>query len=130
MVSINIRPSYGGNLFSGAARDRIMREYENDVELAGAQRAEQLIGERLERVLREPTGYYQSQIGVRRDSGDYSVTDNNVIYGPWLEGESERNRTTRFKGYATFRHVGQIMDRQLQRIGARILDRYARRLEG
>ena len=27
------------------------------------------------------------------------------IYGPWLEGTSQRNQSTRFKGYGTFRKV-------------------------
>jgi hypothetical protein len=124
------RAHFEGNLFSGSQRDRAMREYTDAVERAGAERAEQLVSERLERVLRNPTGYYQSQIGVRRDGGDWRVDDNNVIYGPWLEGTGSRNRTTRFKGYATFRHVTQIMERQIQRIGERILPRFLSRFGG
>jgi len=60
----------------------------------------------LDRVLQHPTGYYESQIQIsRQDLGTYTVTDGNVIYGPWLEGVSSRNATTRFKGYHTFRIV-------------------------
>jgi hypothetical protein len=33
------------------------------------------------------------------------VQDGGVIYGPWLEGVGSRNRTTRFKGYFTFRRT-------------------------
>ncbi len=33
------------------------------------------------------------------------VHDSNVVYGPWLEGVSSRNQTTRFKGYAMFRNA-------------------------
>jgi hypothetical protein len=61
-------------------------------------------------VLQNPTGYYESQIRSERVSAEmYSINDSNVIYGPWLEGISHRNQTTRFKGYATFRIVKNRM---------------------
>jgi len=31
------------------------------------------------------------------------LDDDGVVYGPWLEGTSQRNRTSRFKGYAIWR---------------------------
>jgi len=31
------------------------------------------------------------------------VSDGGYLYGPWLEGTSQRNKSTRFKGYGTFR---------------------------
>ena len=41
-----------------------------------------------------------------------TIDDSRLVYGPWLEGVSSRNESTRFKGYATFRHVyGQLDDR-------------------
>lgn len=59
--------------------------------------------------LRNPTGYYQNHV---RDlvRGDVDVvTDQGVVYGPWLEGVSSRNGETRFKGYAAFRRATQSM---------------------
>jgi hypothetical protein len=57
-------------------------------------------------VLQHPTGYYESRITKeRRGSGEISINDSGVIYGPWLEGISSRNQTTSFKGYATFRRM-------------------------
>jgi hypothetical protein len=35
---------------------------------------------------------------------------------PWIEGIGSRNRTTRFKGYHTFRMTGQTLRRQLPQI--------------
>ncbi len=62
---------------------------------------------------RHPTGYYYSRVvNERRGSRDRVVTDNGVIYGPWLEGVGKRNRTTRFKGYANFRRAGQQVERE------------------
>lgn len=64
----------------------------------------------LSEVLQNPTGYYESQIRSERISPEmYSINDSNVIYGPWLEGISHRNQTTRFKGYSTFRIVKNRM---------------------
>lgn len=71
--------------------------------------AEKRIQARLSSVLRDPTGFYQSQIRVRQDSAVAAVTDSGVIYGPWLEGVSSRNARTRFKGYATFRRIEDAM---------------------
>lgn len=57
-------------------------------------------------VLQHPTGYYESRIQAEQISAEmWSINDSGVIYGPWLEGLSSRNQTTRFKGYATFRRV-------------------------
>jgi len=46
---------------------------------------------------------------ARRDGAHWKISDNGVIYGPWLEGVGSRNATTRFKGYANYRrNVQQI----------------------
>lgn len=51
-----------------------------------------------------PTGYYTSQTKLQPLSPlTYSLNDGGVIYGPWLEGVSHRNQTTRFKGYHIYR---------------------------
>lgn len=62
------------------------------------------------KVLQHPTGYYESRIvDELRGPGVHSINDSGVIYGPWLEGVSVRNQTSRFKGYATFRRVRNRM---------------------
>ncbi|MFE2911246.1 hypothetical protein [Kitasatospora indigofera] len=64
----------------------------------------------LDTVLKNPTGYYESQIRSERVGLDeFSINDSGVIYGPWLEGVSSRNQSTSFKGYATFRRVRNRM---------------------
>ncbi|MFK0140716.1 hypothetical protein [Streptomyces murinus] len=65
----------------------------------------------LVKVLREPTGYYESRIVKERVSVEsYSINDSNVIYGPWLEGIGSRNYpVTKFEGYHTFRIVRNRM---------------------
>jgi hypothetical protein len=44
-----------------------------------------------DQVLQHPTGYYQSKITVERAGTGYRVTDQGVVYGPWLEGTGSRN---------------------------------------
>lgn len=57
--------------------------------------------------IRHPTPYYETQVALGRSGAFAVVGDHGVIYGPWLEGTSKRNATTRFKGYASFRKATQ-----------------------
>lgn len=90
-----------------------------------AQTAYDRVMNRLDVVLQNPTGYYQSQIHIERQVDSLVVTDTPVIYGPWLEGVGSRNYpVTRFKGYATFRLVGQGVDQDSALIGKALIDRF------
>jgi hypothetical protein len=52
-----------------------------------------------------------------------------VIYGPWLEGVGSRNRTTRFKGYFTFRRTAQQLKSRSTAVANGVLRRYLSRME-
>lgn len=76
-----------------------------------------MVLDRLEIVLQNPSGYYESQIQTERVGNSWEVNDSRrVLYGPWLEGTGSRNATTRFKGYRTFRIVKQELDTQVPNI--------------
>jgi len=113
-----------GPLFDGRlerAIDQGLQDGLQDV----AQQGVNLVRQRLHGVLRHPTGHYESIVQTERAAPDWAVTDGGIVYGPWLEGVSERNRTTVFKGYATFRRTTGELDRQAggiveQDIGRRI----------
>lgn len=95
--------------------NRIIEDAEDETAKEGAE----IIRYRLGQVLRNPTGYYQSQVRADLSYREKAITDNRVVYGPWLEGTSSRNATTRFKGYATFRRsVAAIQDVADQRAEA------------
>jgi hypothetical protein len=49
-----------------------------------------------------PTPYYETQITMVKVPEGKVIHDRGVIYGPWLEGTGERNKTTSFKGYHAF----------------------------
>jgi hypothetical protein len=63
-----------------------------------------------------PTGYYESQLQVERRGTYRGVTDNKVSYGGWLEGIDPRNRSTRFKGYGSFKHAKSSIQQDKERI--------------
>jgi hypothetical protein len=109
-----------GPLFDGRLEHAIAVGLEDGLDDV-AQRGVNLVRQRLGGVLRHPTGHYESVIQTERAGADRAVTDGGIIYGPWLEGVSERNRTTRFKGYATFRRTTAELDRQAGAIAERAI---------
>ncbi len=117
-----------GKIFSQAATQAEAKRMVITINDAIAQATRQEILARLGRVLQNPTGYYESQITVDRRQIYRGVTDNNVVYGGWLEGVSSRNRTTRFKGYHTFRLARQTIDRRKKQIAAPHLAAFTRRM--
>lgn len=88
------------------------------------------IQNRLDQVLQNPTGYYRSNIKVTRRSVYRGVSDSGVVYGGYLEGIAKNNRTTRFKGYRTFRTVQQSIAQDKERIVAPEVKRLVRELNG
>ena len=60
---------------------------------------------------RASVGNFRRSVHARHLAAN-STIESNSIYGPWLEGESARNATTRFKGYQSFRKTGQWLQKQ------------------
>lgn len=80
--------------------------------------------------IQHPTPYYETQINVARDGLALVVNDRGVVYGPWLEGTSSRNRTTRFKGYFSFRRAADELRRKLPGLLGPIAARWQGRMNG
>lgn len=125
---IRVNATRNGPLADGRFA-RAASDYADDVQYQVARHGEELVQQRLARVLRHPTGYYQSRISVDRGRGGaYVVSDGGVVYGPWLEGTGSRNSpVTRFPGYSTFRRTKALVDRDANRIARQLLDRYQAR---
>ena len=112
---VDVKVSLNGPIFDGRAKvmiDRASKDMQDHLASVGADyvRAE------LDRVLRKQTPYYRLQITTTERPGATVVNDGGVIYGPWLEGTGSRNKTTRFKGYATFRRMTQRLNAESQNI--------------
>lgn len=121
------RVSKTGPLFNGLAK-RAAREFTREASLAIAQEGQSMWIAQLNKSMKNPTGYYTSNIMINRAGNSNTVHDNDVIYGPWLEGTGSRNRTTRFKGYHSMRKVNQRLDRKASTIAERVLRRYLPRM--
>lgn len=118
MAEVNLH----GPLFTGALQAAVRQGVE-EAKTEIADQGRTMVVARLHRVLQHPTGHYWSRVRVGASGGNPAVVDGGVVYGPWLEGTGSRNRTTRFKGYRTFRVItGQLQD-QAVGIAASIISR-------
>lgn len=126
-MQISLRVDKDGPVFNGRAQ-RAAHEMVEHIEEEIAQQGYNDVRRELGRVLKHPTGYYESRIQTDNLGGDTVVHDGGVIYGPWLEGVGSRNRTTRFKGYFTFRKVAQRLNSRSELIARAIVPRYLRRM--
>lgn len=137
-----VRVEIGGPLFDGKADIRLKRHIEDAV-----RELTQLGESRLALTLRpRPAGVYlsvqQAQKG-KASTGNYrrnltavvagltaTITDGGVVYGPWLEGVSPRNATTRFKGYSSFRRTAQWMREQAGDVAKRHIGAWVASMKG
>lgn len=117
-----------GKLFKDMERAHISQQMQEELSEALAQYGLYLLLMRLHDVLQHPTGYYESRIQIERMQTERMLTDGGIIYGPWLEGTSERNRATRFKGYHSFRTAVKQLDQKKVEIGTPIVAKYAEEL--
>lgn len=76
------------------------------------------------------TGYYRSRIRTERRGSGAVVTDGRVVYGPWLEGVSSRNQSTRFRGYRMFRQAARRLQRRVPAIIEPSLQRLVQKMGG
>lgn len=119
-----------GPLFDGradAAVDAFTHQVEHDIAVAG----QRMVLDRLGQVLQHPTGRYESKIRTDRAAGAERIWDGGrVVYGPWLEGVGSRNYpVTVFRGYRTFRIVGQQLRQDSWQIAAITLPPFLARME-
>lgn len=122
-VTFGTRVTERGALLDGSAPRHIRRAVDN-IEAEVARYGKDQVVQHLNQVLRRQTPYYRTRIVAVRAGGDWQVSDQGVVYGPWLEGTGSRNKTTRFKGYRTFRYVSQRVERNADRIAERALRPY------
>jgi hypothetical protein len=75
-------------------------------------------------------GHYEASIHAEAVPEGARVTDDEVIYGPWLEGTSSRNEATRFPGYGAFRQISQQVDAEAKPQAEAILPPYLAAMNG
>jgi hypothetical protein len=126
-MDVFIDYSSSGPIFNGQA-PAVIAAYLDDVltEVGGQGLADvhQILNENIKR----PTPYYETQIISQRVSVDQVVHDRGIIYGPWLEGTSTRNQTTRFKGYHAFRNARNNLVAKVPELADHVFQKYLPRL--
>lgn len=125
---MNVKVEQKGTIFNAAATKAAGQRMTTRINDTLAQEAVNRIKARLGQVLKQPTGYYESRIQVDRRTQYRGVTDSGVIYGGWLEGVSSRNKTTRFKGYHTFRMIQQEMRKDARALAQPLVDQYVQEM--
>lgn len=97
-----------GPLLTGASGP-IVEEYRRRMTAAVADAGDARVEILHRAFFREPTPIYWEKVVAKPREDYHVVTDGGVVYGPWLEGTGSRNRTTRFKGYWSFRTTTQSL---------------------
>lgn len=126
---VNVKATHRGQIFNAAATNAQARRMIIAINDAIAVEGVNRVKARLRQVLQNPTGFYESNIQVERREVYRGVTDGGVIYGPWLEGTGSRNKTTRFKGYKTFRTVKQGLDADAEMLAQPYVDDFVRGMD-
>jgi hypothetical protein len=125
---LNVTVRQKGAIFNSsqvkAAGTRMVTNINEALAEEGVNRVKQRLGQ----VLKHPTGYYQSKIQIKKGSTYRGVSDGGVIYGGWLEGISSRNKTTRFKGYHTFRMVQQELAKDKEKLAQPMVTKFIREM--
>ncbi len=119
-----------GPLFEAMHLRPEVREILREAEVEIGDRLLERVHYHLDANIKHPTPYYETQIVRQNIRGNETVHDRGIVYGPWLEGTSARNQTTRFRGYASFRKAQQEVDAITPAIVNEVIARNITRLGG
>lgn len=139
-MEISMKVELTGPLFTGTAPGILRQVTESAVkDLTEAGESFLLL-----RLRPRPSGVYKTaqQAGKKDKSvGNYArhiqpvirnltgeLSDGGVIYGPWLEGVGSRNKSTRFKGYFSFRAAKQLVEKRVDKTVNKYLNKFVRRM--
>src|SRR5258706_15742352 len=116
-----------GPLFNGQA-EVALAEYLRVMPEKIAAKGKDMVREHLNAVIMANRGVYVSRVHVR-GLGATQIISNDMVYSPWLEGVSRRNHSTRFRGYHTFRLIGQELDALAEPMAQEIRRPYLARIQ-
>lgn len=118
-----------GPIFDGRAENAV-NDYVRRARHEIADQAKANVHMLLDRYLRNPTPYYETQLFI--DRGDPDIVQNRIkIYGPWLEGTGSRNAPkTSFRGYGHWREATKLTKREAKPIAEVVLKAYLPRMGG
>ncbi len=117
-----------GPIFDGRADlalKQACRESERSIAIIGASMLRSFMAKVFR--LESTPPYYRFKVEARADAPGWKIWDQDVVYGPWLEGTGSRNKTTRFKGYFSFRKTAVKLQARARVITERIIVTYSAR---
>lgn len=120
---MDVQTQRSGPLFDGRLEAAVANAAP-DAEKTMATLGASMVRSRLNDVLKTQTPIYRFKVVAQPDAPGWLIHDQKMIYGPWLEGTGSRNRTTRFKGYRTFRIITQQLNARALEIGNRVVARW------
>lgn len=131
MANLRLEVETTGPFFTGQYQKELhafLDEAKAEVAQLGVDRIRQRIGARA----KDPSGYYAAHIQTElvKPFNDQLITDGGVRYGPWLEGTSSRNATTRFKGYHIFRQTRAWLRKTATPIFQSRINEFVNRMNG
>jgi hypothetical protein len=134
-ITVETQVNVRGPLFEG--RDKpIMRKFNEDAKQLVAKAGEQQIRERVTRRAKHPSGKPGGHFAAAIVTKDYkkgrTITAEypQILRGPWLEGSSTRNASTRFKGWRMFRLTRTWLRRNYMKLIQDLLDKAVAELNG
>lgn len=71
---------------------------------------------------KNPTGNWEAKLATDRTTDGQVITDQ-AVYNAWLEGVSERNRASRFRGYRMWRLTAQKLQSRARFIAEQAIRR-------
>ena len=127
---MNVKVKQKGQIFNASQSKAAAKKMIISINEMLAQEGVRRVRGQLKRVLKNPTGFYESKIIVDRREIYRGVSDSHVSYGGWLEGVDARNKTTRFKGYRTFRTVKQQLDQDKEMLARPFVNQFIKEMNG
>lgn len=122
MVAICVGPIFDGR--AQAAADAFVEDAKDSVAAQG--RSEWMTN--LDRSIRHPTPYYETQITVTQRGADRVVHDRGIVYGPWLETGYHGARPTRFRGYYSATRATATLETKKSALVQAVLLRHIRKM--
>lgn len=127
---IDVEITFSGPVFDGRA-ERACDQLAADAVDVVAETAEEMAVALMQAYFRDPTPYYWLQVTTAHPAYLTSVVhDQGVVYGPWLEGVGERNKTSRFKGYWHWRQTRQSISSRVPELVEMVVSRRVAEMRG
>lgn len=128
-LKVTIGVSVSGPLADGTARDAVLEWIDEAKKETADYAVRQLQAVGMDKTGRA-TGHYQADIRTTVLTYNDLLISDPVVYGPWLEGTSKRNDSTRFKGYRLWRQAKQATQQAAPGIAEQLLPKYIDRIGG